>query len=85
LVHAHNLRYAPHTGFSAGISHLAALHVAASVPNLMSYEYFYAPNPLRDLFTEPFPKPHNGMIALPQRPGLGLTLDKKLLKKFEIT
>ncbi len=85
LVHAHNLRYAPHTGFSAGVSHLAALHVAASVPNLMTYEYFYALNPLRDLFTEPFPKPHNGLIALPQRPGLGLTLDKKLLKKFEIT
>lgn len=85
LVHAHNLRYAPHTGFSAGVSHLAALHVAASVPNLMTYEYFYAPNPLRDLFTEPFPKPHKGMITLPNRPGLGLTLDKRLLKKFEIT
>ncbi len=85
LVHAHNLRYAPHTGFSAGISHLAALHVAASVPNLMTYEYFYAPNPLRDLFTDPFPHPREGHVAVPQRPGLGLTLDRKLLKKFEIT
>ncbi len=85
LVHAYNLRYAPHTGFSAGISHLAALHVAASVPNLMTYEYFYAPNPLRDLFTDPFPQPREGNVAVPQRPGLGLTLDRKLLKKFEIT
>jgi len=85
LVHAHNLRYAPHTGFSAGISHLAALHVAASVPNLMTYEYFYAPNPLRDLFTEPFPEPHEGIVAVPQRAGLGLTLDRKLLKRFEVT
>ncbi len=85
LVHAYNLRYAPHTGFSAGISHLAALHVAASVPNLMTYEYFYAPNPLRDLFTDPFPQPREGNVAVPQRPGLGLTLDRKVLKKFEIT
>ncbi len=85
LVHAHNLRYAPHTGFSAGISHLAALHVAASVPNLLTYEYFYAPNPLRDLFTDPFPQPREGYVAVPQRPGLGLALDRKLLKKFEIT
>ncbi len=85
LVHAYNLRYAPHTGFSGGVSHLAALHVAASVPNLMTYEYFYAPNPLRDLFTDPFPEPREGMVAVPQRPGLGLTLDRKLLKKFEIT
>ncbi len=84
LVHAYNLRYAPHTGFSAGVSHLAALHVAASVPNLMTYEYFYAPNPLRDLFIEPFPEPREGFIALPQRPGLGLALDRKVVRKFEI-
>src|SRR5439155_1317713 len=85
LVHAHNLRYAPHTGFSAGVSHLASLHVAASVPNLMTYEYFFAPNPLRDLFTEPFPEPREGMIDVPQKPGLGLELDEKVLRRFEIS
>lgn len=84
LVHAHNLRYAPHTGFSAGVSHLAALHVAASVPNLMTYEYFFAPNPLRDLFTEPFPAPVEGAIDVPQRPGLGLELDERVIRKFEV-
>lgn len=84
LAHAHNLRYAPHTGFSAGVSHLAALHVAASVPNLMTYEYFFAPNPLRDLFTDRFPVPQEGMIAVPQGPGLGLELDEGLLRKFEL-
>jgi len=51
----------------------------------MTYEYFYAPNPLRDLFTEPFPEPHEGIVAVPQRAGLGLTLDRKLLKRFEVT
>jgi L-alanine-DL-glutamate epimerase-like enolase superfamily enzyme len=84
LVHAYNLRYAPHTGFSAGVSHLAALHVAASVPNLMTYEYFFAPNPLRELFTEPFPQPREGMIDVPQRPGLGLELDERIVKTFEV-
>lgn len=84
LVHTFNLRYAPHTGFSAGVSHLAALHVAASVPNLLTYEYFYAPNPLRDLFTEPLPQPVRGMIDVPQRPGLGLELDELIVRKFEI-
>jgi L-alanine-DL-glutamate epimerase-like enolase superfamily enzyme len=85
LAHAHNLRYAPHTGFSAGVAHLASLHVAASVPNLLTYEYFYAPNPLRDIFAQPFPQPQRGMIELPQAPGLGLELDEKLLRKFEVT
>jgi len=85
LVHAFNLRYAPHTGFSAGIAHLASLHVAASVPNLMTYEYFFAPNPLRDLFTEPFPAPVEGFIDVPQRPGLGLELDERIVRSFEVT
>lgn len=84
LVHTFNLKYAPHTGFSAGVSHLAALHVAASVPNLMTYEYFFAPNPLRDLFTEPFPQPVGGFIDVPQRPGLGLELDERIVRKFEV-
>jgi len=85
LVHAFNLRYAPHTGFSAGVSHLASLHVAAAVPNLMTYEYFFAPNPLRDLFTEPFPTPVEGFIDVPTRPGLGLELDERIIRKFEVT
>ncbi len=85
LAHTYNLRYAPHTGFSAGVAHLASLHVAASVPNLMTYEYFYAPNPLRDIFVQPFPQPAEGFIDVPQAPGLGLELDERLLKKFEVT
>ncbi|HEV8354491.1 MAG TPA: mandelate racemase/muconate lactonizing enzyme family protein [bacterium] len=85
LAHTHNLRYAPHTGFSAGIAHLASLHVAASVPNLMTYEYFYAPNPLRDIFVQPFPQPTDGVIEVPQGPGLGLELDERIVKKFEVT
>jgi len=85
LVHAYNLRYAPHTGFSAGVSHLAALHVAAAVPNLMTYEYFFAPNPLRDLFTEPFPAPVRGFIDVPRTPGLGLEVDERVVRKFELS
>jgi len=84
LAHTFNLRYAPHTGFSAGVAHLAALHVAASVPNLMTYEYFFAPNPLRELFTEPFPVPVHGVIDVPQRPGLGLELDERIVRRHEV-
>jgi L-alanine-DL-glutamate epimerase-like enolase superfamily enzyme len=50
----------------------------------MTYEYFFAPNPLRDLFTDRFPVPQEGMISVPQGPGLGLELDERLLKKFEV-
>lgn len=84
LAHAYNLAYAPHTGFSGGVAHLASLHLAAAVQNFMTYEYFFAPNPLRDLFTEPFPEPKAGMVPVPERPGLGLELDWELIRRYEV-
>ena len=85
LAHAHNLPVAPHTGFSGGVAHLASLHLAAATPNFYTYEYMGAPsiqNPLRDIFTVPFPAPREGMIALPQGPGLGLDLDPQALMRY---
>jgi len=84
LAHAYNLRIAPHTGFSGGVAHLAALHLAAALPNVSTYEYFYAPNALRDLFVEPFPAPHRGTVALPTAPGLGLELDWDRIRRYEV-
>jgi len=42
-------------------------------------------NPLAEIFTEPLPKAAKGVVALPQRPGLGLTLDKKKIAKYRLT
>jgi L-alanine-DL-glutamate epimerase-like enolase superfamily enzyme len=42
-------------------------------------------NPLRDIFTAPFPAVREGMIDLPQGPGLGLEVDWKLVQRFEVT
>jgi L-alanine-DL-glutamate epimerase-like enolase superfamily enzyme len=84
LAHAYNLAVAPHTGFSGGVAHLASLHLAAAVPNFMTYEYFYAPNALRDVFTTPFPEPKGGMIAPPGGPGLGLELDWDRVRRHEV-
>ena len=44
-----------------------------------------AQNPLAEIFTEPLPKAAKGVVALPQRPGLGLTLDKKKIAKYRLT
>lgn len=94
LAYAYNLRIAPHTGFSAGVAHLATLHLAAAVPNFMTYEYMlpellsadgYTENPLRDIFTAPFPEPREGALDLPQGPGLGLEVDWKRVGAFEVS
>ena len=85
LVHAHNVRYAPHTGFSCGVAQLASLHLAAAVPNLAKLEWMFITNPLAELFEEPLPQPKNGMLTLPTRPGMGLALDRKRLEKYRVS
>lgn len=75
LAYAHNLALAPHTGFSGGISQAAALQAAAAAPALYTFEYMFIDNPVRELFREPYPTPHNGMLPVPDGPGLGLAVD----------
>ncbi|MBU6424206.1 MAG: mandelate racemase/muconate lactonizing enzyme family protein, partial [Chloroflexi bacterium] len=83
--HAHNVRYAPHTGFSCGVAQLASLHLAAAVSGLWKAEWMWIDNPLAELFTEPLPKATKGVVAVPRRPGLGLELDKKKIAKYRLT
>ncbi|MHB8631428.1 MAG: mandelate racemase/muconate lactonizing enzyme family protein [Candidatus Limnocylindria bacterium] len=84
LVVAHNVRYAPHTGFSGGVAQLASLHLAAAVPQLAAVEWMFIDNPLAEIFTEPLPQAKDGMVALPTKPGMGLALDRKKLEKYRV-
>ncbi len=84
LVQAHDLRYAPHTGFSCGVAQVASLHLSAAVPNLWRCEWMWIDNPLAEIFEEPLPQPKDGVITMPTRPGLGLTLDRKKLARFRV-
>lgn len=75
MAYAYNRRVAPHTGFSGGLSQLAALHIAAATPGLDSLEYMFIDNPARELFVDGYPRPEQGFIDAPEGPGLGLELD----------
>ena len=85
LVHAHNVKYAPHTGFSCGLAQLASMHLAAAVPNLARLEEMFITNPLAEIFEEPLPKSKNGMLTLPTGPGMGLAIDRKRLEKYRVS
>ncbi|MDR5695256.1 MAG: mandelate racemase/muconate lactonizing enzyme family protein [Armatimonadota bacterium] len=85
LADAYHLAIAPHTGFSGGVCHLAALHFAAATPNFVTYEAMFIENPLMDIFTEPLPQPSQGYIPVPQRPGLGLDLDPEKIQRFTVS
>ncbi len=67
--------FAPHTGFSGGISQLAALHVAAAAPRLATLEYMFIDNPVREIFAQGYPEAEAGFVRAPHGPGLGLDLD----------
>lgn len=84
MVNAYNLRYAPHTGFSCGVSQVASLHLAAAVPNLARCEWMWIDNPLAEIFTEALPQPKDGVIKMSAAPGLGLTLDRAKLDRFRV-
>jgi galactonate dehydratase len=84
LAFAHNLALAPHTGFSGGLSQLAALHVAASCPALLALEHMFIDNPCREIFVGGYPRANNGVLPVPGGPGLGLDLDLDKVERYTV-
>jgi L-alanine-DL-glutamate epimerase-like enolase superfamily enzyme len=82
LAQAHHLMVAPHAFISA-VTMAASLHFAASIPNGLVLEFDQNPNALRDeLLKEPIAIDSEGMIRLPERPGLGIELDSAAVERY---
>jgi L-alanine-DL-glutamate epimerase-like enolase superfamily enzyme len=70
--------------FKTGINLAASLHWLASLPNAFILEYSVAPSPLRESLTrETFPV-EDGRVAVPQAPGLGVTLDEEIVSRYRV-
>ncbi|HEU0157210.1 MAG TPA: mandelate racemase/muconate lactonizing enzyme family protein [Stellaceae bacterium] len=81
---AHHLMVAPHA-FAGAVLLAASLHFAAAVPNALALEFDRNPNGLRDeLLTEPFAIDHDGTVRLPERPGLGIELDRSAVERYRV-
>jgi L-alanine-DL-glutamate epimerase-like enolase superfamily enzyme len=84
IASAFNLRLAPHL-WAGAPAFAAGLHVAAASPAGFIVEYSLGANPLlHDLVLESFPV-EDGMIAVPDRPGLGITVREDFLKKHTVS
>ena len=82
LAQAHHLMVAPHA-FAGAVLLAASLHFIASIPNGMVLEFDQNPNGLRDeLLKEPIRADSDGMIKLPERPGLGIELDRGAIERY---
>src|SRR2546421_6465256 len=83
LASAHNLKLAPHL-WAGAPAFAAGLHVAAASPAGFIVEYSLGANPLlHDLVEESFPV-REGMIEVPDRPGLGITVREDFLRKHTV-
>lgn len=84
LAQAHHLMVAPHA-FGGAVLLAASLHFAASIPNGLVLEFDQNPNGLRDeLLKEPIRVDGDGMIRLPERPGLGIELDRAAVERYRV-
>lgn len=81
-----HIPYAPHVGASGAICAAASLHLAAAMPNFLTFECMIFPNPLRDtLLKEPVGSKDtlvDGALPLPRGPGLGVELNMEEVERW---
>lgn len=82
LVQADNIRLSPHTGMFSALNVVVAMHFAAAAPNFRIFEFMELEHPLMDIFTTPMPVPVNGVITMPDSPGLGVELAMEKIEKW---
>jgi len=86
-----NMMCVPHD-WSTGVNIIAQIHLVASIPNGGYVEYMRPPPGKEDsveadlmdrLLTEPF-ELKNGYFEVPNKPGLGIELDERILTKYAV-
>lgn len=71
-------------GFTLGINSLSEIHLAASLPNIMMpIETTGMLKVVEDVITEPI-QIDKGWVKVPTIPGLGVTLDREKLSRFQV-
>ena len=75
IASAFNLRFAPHL-WAGAPCFFAGLHVCAASPSSFTVEYSLGANPMIHDLIEETVEAKDGMIAIPEKPGLGFTSSK---------
>jgi L-alanine-DL-glutamate epimerase-like enolase superfamily enzyme len=81
---AHHRMVAPHA-FAGAVLLVASLHFAAAIPNGLVLEWDQNPNAIRDeLLKENLKLESDGTVKLPERPGLGIELDRAAVERYRV-
>lgn len=92
MAQAWHIRVSPHV-WGGAVAVAAGLHLACSLPDYphttdpgfpLLFEYDRAPNGLRDELAPNLPRPSNGVISLPEGPGLGIDLDEQAIARYRM-
>ena len=79
----HHRRVVNHS-FKSGITLAASLHALAAVPNTEVCEFCMADSPLRhELTNEIFAIDEAGYATVPDQPGLGISINEEILRKYQ--
>jgi L-alanine-DL-glutamate epimerase-like enolase superfamily enzyme len=76
-----NISYNPHS-WSSAINTAASLHLCASATNAVFFELKPNPNPMQHELVEDPIDQVNGQVAVPQKPGLGVTVRMEIVRKY---
>ncbi|MBI3410308.1 MAG: mandelate racemase/muconate lactonizing enzyme family protein [Planctomycetes bacterium] len=81
MAYDHNILYVPH-GWNTAIGLAADLHLTAAIPVARYVEYL-TPSPyIEEIVTEPFRVDAEGFLRIPEKPGLGIELNREALKRY---
>ena len=81
MAYEHNVLWVPH-GWNTAIGLAADIQMACAMP-VARYVEFLTPSPyVDDLIRTPFRPDSEGLLTLPEKPGLGIELNPDALKEF---
>ncbi len=83
MAYENNILYVPH-GWNTAVGLAADLQLVAAVP-VARYVEFLTPSPYMDeIITEPFKPDADGYLRIPEKPGLGIELNREALKRYGV-
>jgi L-alanine-DL-glutamate epimerase-like enolase superfamily enzyme len=83
MAYEHNVQWVPH-GWNTAVGLAADLHLSAAMPVARYVEYLTPCVYLDELITEPFRPDAEGYLTIPERPGLGIELNREALKRLGV-
>lgn len=81
LAYDHNIQFVSH-GWNTAVGVAADLQLAAALPVARFVEYLTPAPYIEGLVTEPFKIDGEGFLQIPDRPGLGIEIDREALCTF---